>query len=75
MYTQVIQSVFFWAGLVMVGCWLVVELLSAWEHYRLHSAARTRLGLDAQPGPSAWEERVRLQAAVAGEDPDGGRSI
>jgi len=75
MYTQVIQSVFFWAGLVVVGSWLAVELLSAWEHYRLHSAARARLNLDEHPGQSAWEERMRLQAAVAGEDPDGGRSL
>jgi hypothetical protein len=75
MYTQVIQSVFFWAGLVVVGSWLAVELLSAWEHYRIHSAARTRLGFDEHPGQSAWEERMKLQAAVAGEDPDGGRSI
>ena len=75
MYTQVIQSVFFWAGLVVVGSWLAVELLNAWEHYRLHSAARTRLNLDKHPGQSAWEERMRLQAAVAGEDPDGGRSL
>jgi len=44
MYTQVIQSVFFWAGLVVVGAWLTVELLNAWDHYRIHSAARTRLG-------------------------------
>ena len=75
MYTQVIQSVFFWAGLVVVGSWLAVELLNAWEHYRLHSAARTRLDLDEHPGQSAWEERMRLQDAVAGEDPDGGRSL
>ena len=58
MYTQVIQSVFFWSGLVVVGSWLAVELLNAWEHYRLHSAARDRLGLDEQPGQSAWEERM-----------------
>jgi hypothetical protein len=75
MYTQVIQSVFFWAGLVVVGSWLAVELLNAWEHYRLHTAARARLGLDERPGQSAWEERMRLQAAVASEDPDGGRSL
>ena len=75
MYTQAIQSVFFWAGLVVVGSWLAVELLNAWEHYRLHTAARTQLGLDEQTAQSAWEERMRLQAAVAGEDPDGGRSL
>ena len=75
MYTQVIQSVFFWSGLVVVGAWLAVELLSVWEHYRIQSAARTRLGFDEHPGQSAWEERVKLQAAVAGEDPDGGRSL
>jgi|KBSSwiStaDraftv2_1062776.scaffolds.fasta_scaffold2500260_1 hypothetical protein len=75
MYTQVIQSVFFWAGLVVVGAWLTVELLNAWDHYRIHSAARTRLGLDERPGQSAWEDRIKLQAAVAGDDPDAGRSI
>jgi hypothetical protein len=75
MYTQVIEGVFFWAGAVVVVSWLVVELLSAWEHYRLFSAARERLGLDEHPGQSAWEERMRLQSAVAGEDPDRGRSI
>ena len=75
MYTQVIQSVFFWAGLLAVGSWLAIELLNAWDHYRLHTAARARLGLDEQPAQSAWEERMRLQAAVAGEDPDGGRSL
>ena len=75
MYTQVIQGVFFWAGLLVVGSWLAIELLNAWDHYRLHTAARARLGLDEQPAQSAWEERMRLQAAVAGEDPDGGRSL
>ena len=75
MYTQVIQSVFFWAGVLVVGAWLAVELLNAWEHYRLHTVARAQLGLDEQPSQSAWEERMRLQAAVAGEDPDGGRSL
>ena len=75
MYTQVIQSVFFWAGLVVVVSWLVVELLNAWDHYRINSALRTRLGFDEHPGQSAWEERMKLQSAVAGDDPDGGRSI
>ena len=75
MYTQVIQSVFFWSGLAVVGSWLAVELMNLWEHYRLDSAARDRLDLDDRPGQSAWEERVRLQAAVAGEDPDAGRSL
>jgi hypothetical protein len=63
MHTQVIMGVFFWAALVLFACWIVVELMEVLGKARRQSAIRSRLGLDEHPGASAWEERMRIEAA------------
>jgi len=55
--------VFFWSGVVGVGCWFLVALLEAGSQWSRDSQARRRLGAEARPGESAYEERLRLRAA------------
>ena len=70
MYTnQVIMGVFFWSTLIFFACWLVVELSELIRKSRRDAAVRDRLGLEAQPGESAWEERMRVDAAERGGEP------
>ena len=73
MYTQVIMGVFFWWALVFFGCWLVVELSDLVRKSRRDAETRARLGLEARPGESAWEERMRLDAAEEGMEPEPAR--
>ena len=63
MHTQLIMGVFFWSALVFFGCWLVVELSELIRKSRRDADTRARLGLEARPGESAWEERMRVDAA------------
>jgi hypothetical protein len=63
MQTQVIMGVFFWSTLIFFACWLVVELAELIRKSRRDAAVRDRLGLDARPGESALEERMRIDAA------------
>ena len=64
MYTnQVIMGVFFWSTLIFFACWLVVELAELIRKSRRDAVVRDRLGLEARPGESAWEERMRVDAA------------
>jgi hypothetical protein len=63
MHTQLIMGVFFWSTLVFFACWLVVELAELIRKSRRDAAVRDRLGLEARPGESAWEERTRVDAA------------
>jgi hypothetical protein len=65
MYTQVIMGVFFWSALVLFSCWIVVELSELFIKARRDAAVRARLGLDERPAGSAWEERMRIEAAEA----------
>jgi hypothetical protein len=59
--------VLFWSGVVGFGCWFLVELLEAASQWSRDSQARRRLGADARPGESAYEERLRLRAAEVEE--------
>jgi hypothetical protein len=63
MHTQVIMGVLFWSALVLCSCWIVVELTELAQKRVRDAALRTRLGLDDRPGESAWEERMRMDAA------------
>jgi len=63
MQTQVIMGVFFWSTLIFFACWLVVELAELFRKSRRDAAVRDRLGLEARPGESALEERMRIDAA------------
>jgi hypothetical protein len=63
MHTQVIMGVFFWSALALFACWIVVELSEVIGKARRDAATRARLGLDERPGASAWEERMRIDAA------------
>ena len=67
---QVIGSVFFWSTLIFFACWLVVELAEQIRKSRRDAVVRDRLGLEARPGESAWEERMRIDAAETGVEPD-----
>ena len=68
MYTQLIMGVFFWWALALFGCWIVMELSEIYRKARRDAATRTRLGLDEHPGRSAWEERMRIDAAENSEE-------
>ncbi|HKZ03889.1 MAG TPA: hypothetical protein VJU81_00335 [Methylomirabilota bacterium] len=57
------MGVFFWSALALFACWIVVELLEVIGKARRQSAIRSRLGFDERPGASAWEERMRIEAA------------
>jgi hypothetical protein len=70
MHTQPIMGVFFWTALVFFGCWLVVELSELVRKSRRDTETRARLGLEARPGESAWEERMRMDAAEQGVEPE-----
>ena len=63
MQNQVIMGVFFWSTLIFFACWLVVELAELIRKSRRDAAVRDRLGLEARPGESALEERMRIDAA------------
>ncbi len=63
MHTQVIMGVLFWSALVLCACWIVVELSELARKRGRDAALRVRLGLDERPGESAWEERMRMDAA------------
>ena len=63
MHTQVIMGVLFWSALVLFSCWIVVELTALAQKRARDAALRARLGLDERPGESAWEERMRIEAA------------
>jgi hypothetical protein len=63
MHTQVIMGVLFWSALVLFSCWIVVELTELAQKRARDVALRARLGLDERPGESAWEERMRIEAA------------
>jgi hypothetical protein len=73
MYTQVIMGVLFWWALVFFGCWLVVELSELVRKSRRDADTRARFGLDERPGESAWEERMRLDAAGEGVESEPAR--
>ena len=63
MHTQVIMGVLFWSALVLCACWIVVELSDLARKRGRDAVLRARLGLDERPGESAWEERMRMDAA------------
>ena len=63
MHTQVIMGVLFWSALVLCACWIVVELSELARKRGRDAVLRVRLGLDERPGGSAWEERMRMDAA------------
>ena len=63
MHTQLIMGAFFWSTLVFFACWLVVELAELIRKSGRDAAVRERLGLEARPGESAWDERMRVDAA------------
>lgn len=73
MYTQVIMGVFFWSALALFACWIVVELWEVIVKARRQAGIRRRLGLDEQPGVSAWEERMRIDAADGREGTEAAR--
>ena len=63
MYTPLIMAVFFWSALMLLGCWIVVELSELVRKGRRDAGVRARLGFDERPGAAAWEERMRIEAA------------
>ncbi len=63
MHTQVIMGVLFWSALVLCACWIVVELSELVRKRGRDAVLRARLGLDERPGETAWEERMRIDAA------------
>ena len=57
----------FWSGVVGFGGWCVVELLEVTSQWSRDRLTRRRLGAEARPGESAYEERMRLLAAQVEE--------
>ena len=52
-----------WSGAICFGCWFLVELMDVGVQWRKDREMRRRPGMDARPGESAYEERMRLHAA------------
>ena len=57
----------FWSGVVGFGGWCVVELMEVISQWSRDRLTRRRLGGEARPGESAYEERMRLLAAQVEE--------
>ena len=57
----------FWSGVVGFGGWCVVELMEVTSQWSRDRLTCRRLGAEARPGESAYEERMRLLAAQVEE--------